>query len=189
MSTTIKWGIIVISVLAMALAAAAVQRTGSGSKRSSTTTHAKKSGVDPALAAAAKPFVTTGCDPLLWDHVYHLQRLQLVENCISVTGTIHHVKKEADGDDHIQLKLDSEFTGLLNDRNKTAQAGSLVVEPVCQGTVTQADAQAACRDFHSTVEVPKQGTHVRVLGSYVFDSEANHGWMEIHPVTSIEVIQ
>ncbi len=188
MSVKIKWGTIIILVLATALAAAGVQRTGSASKRGSTATHTKKAGMDPALAAAAKPFVATGCDPLLWDHVYHLQRLQVVEKCISVTGTIHHVKKEADGDDHIQLTLDSQFAGLLNDRNKTAQANSLVVEPVCQGTVTQADAQAACRDFHSTVEVPKQGSHVRVFGSYVFDSEANHGWMEIHPVTIIEVI-
>jgi hypothetical protein len=189
MSGKSKWGTIFILVLVTALAAAGAQRTGSASRRSSKGTHTKKSGIDPALAAAAKPLVATGCDPLSWEHVYHLQRLQVVEKCISVTGTIHHVKKEADGDDHIQLTLDSEFAGLLNDRNKTAQANSLVVEPVCQGTVTQADAQAACRDFHSTVQVPTQGTHVRVLGSYVFDSEANHGWMEIHPVTTIEAIQ
>src|SRR5260370_29940116 len=103
MSAKIKAGTTVILVLATALAAAGAQRTGSASKRSSTATHTKKSGIDPALAAAAKPFVATGCDPLLWKHVYNLQRLHMVENCISVTGTIHHVKKEADGDDHIQL--------------------------------------------------------------------------------------
>jgi hypothetical protein len=111
MSAKIKWGTTVILVLATALAAEGVQRTGSTSKRSSTGTHTKKAGMDPALAAAAKPFVATGCDPLLWEHVYHLQRLQLVEKCISVIGTIHHVKKEADGDDHIQLTLDSQFAG------------------------------------------------------------------------------
>src|SRR5712692_641359 len=139
MSVKIKWGTIFILVLVTALAAAGGQRTGSASKRSSAT-HTKKSGVDPALAAAAKPFVATGCDPLLWKHVYHLQRLQVVETCIAVTGTIHHVKKEADGDDHIQLTLDPQSAGLLNGRNKTAQANSLIVEPVCQGAVTQPDA-------------------------------------------------
>src|SRR2546425_891387 len=127
MSAKIKAGTTVILVLATAIGAAGVQRTRSTSKRSSTATHTKKSGIDPALAAAAKPFVATGCDPLLWEHVYHLQRLQVVEKCISVTGTIHHVKKEADGDDHIQLTLNSQFGGLLNARNKTAQANSLVV--------------------------------------------------------------
>jgi hypothetical protein len=32
------------------------------------------------------------------------------------------------------------------------------------------------------------GKHVRVKGTYVWDSEPGHGWMEIHPVTNIEVI-
>jgi hypothetical protein len=140
------------------------------------------------LAAAAKQFVATGCDDSLWQHVYHPQRLQVVEKCIAVTGTVHHVKKEADGDDHIQLQLDTQFASLLNDRNKTAQADCLILEPICENPVTQADAITACRDFHSSVEVPSKGTHVRVLGSYVLDTEKpGHGWMEIHPVTSIEV--
>jgi len=153
--------------------------TGRGSHATTTAS------VPASLKAAAKAFVAQGCDDSVWEHVYHPQRLKVVEKCIAVTGTIHHVKREADGDDHIQLKLDSEFSGLLNDKNSGVQAGCLVVEPVCQGPVTQADAQAACRDFHSAVEIFPKGKHVRVLGSYVLDSEANHGWMEIHPVTEI----
>jgi len=32
--------------------------------------------------------------------------------------------------------------------------------------------------------------HVKVLGSFILDTEKpGHGWMEIHPVTSIEVVQ
>jgi hypothetical protein len=117
--------------------------------------------------------------------VYFKARLHIVEGCIAVTGTIRHIKREADGDDHIQLAVDPEFSKLLNERNKTAQADSLILEPICQGSVTQEDAEAACRDFHSPVEVPKAGSKVRVVGSYVFDSQ--QGWMEIHPVSSIEV--
>lgn len=162
-----------------------------GSAQAPKTSHSAKSkatqpsGVPAALRAAAKNFAADGCDASLWQHVYHSQRLKVVEKCIAVTGTIHHVKREADGDDHIQLKLDPEFPGLLNDRNAQVQAGCLIVEPVCQGPVTQADAQPACRDFHSAVEVFPKGKHVRILGSYVLDSEADHGWMEIHPVTAI----
>ena len=32
---------------------------------------------------------------------------------------------------------------------------------------------------------PPDGQHVKILGSFVLDTEANHGWTEIHPVTSI----
>ena len=88
-------------------------------------------------------------------------------------------------DGNIQLQLDPEFAKLLNDKNAQVQAGCLIVGAVCQGPVTQADAQAACRDFHSAVEVFPKGRHVLVLGSYVADSEADDGWMEIHPLTGI----
>jgi len=162
--------------------------TGAGQGPSSKSKHGKPK-IDPALAAAAKPLATTGCDDSLSQHVYNPQRLQVVEKCIAVTGTIHHVKKEPDGDEHIQLTLDSGFSGLLNDKNNSAQATCLVVEPICQNAVTQTDAMAICRDFHSDVDIPKKGAHVRVLGAYVWDTESGHGWMEIHPVTTIEVIE
>ena len=143
-----------------------------------------------AFKAAAKKFEADGCDEELWHHVYHPKRLVVVDKCIAVAGTIRHEKKEADGDDHVQLTVDTEYADLLNDRNKTAQNDSLILEPICQNAVTQSDAIAACRDFHSDVTVPQKGVHVRVTGSYVFDSETpGHGWMEIHPVTSIESTQ
>ena len=144
--------------------------------------------VSAQISTAAHSAVASGCDTQLWTHVYHKARLHVVEQCIAVTGTIRHVKREADGDDHIQLTLDPEFVALLNDRNKSAQADSLVIEPVCQNQVTQADALASCRDFHSPITVPANGDKVRVVGSFVLDAEPNHGWMEIHPVSNIELL-
>jgi hypothetical protein len=173
--------------LLLALFTFALTGASQGSKSKGSASSKPK--IDPALAAAAKPFVSSGCDATLWQHVYHPQRLTVVENCISVAGVIHHAKKEPDGDEHIQLQLDADFPGLLNDKNNTVQASCLVIEPICQNVVTQADAMASCRDFHSDVDMPKKGAHVRVLGSYVWDTEAGHGWMEIHPVTKIDVIQ
>jgi hypothetical protein len=142
-------------------------------------------GVTEEMSTAAKAAAASGCNAELWDHVYRKARLHIIEGCISVTGTIRHIKREADGDDHIQLAVDPEFSKLLNERNKTAQGDTLILELICQGPVTQEDAEAACHDFHSTVDVPKAGTKVRVVGSYVLDSQ--QGWMEIHPVSSIEV--
>jgi hypothetical protein len=142
-------------------------------------------GVTEEISTAAKAAAASGCNAELWDHVYHKTRLHIVEGCIAVTGTIRHIKRESDGDDHIQLAVDPEFSKLLNERNRTAQGNTLILEPICQGPVTQQDAEAACHDFHSAVEVPKAGAKVRVVGSYVLDSL--QGWMEIHPVSSIEV--
>jgi|SRR5712692_6461017 len=141
--------------------------------------------VSPEIKAAAHAAVATGCDNSLWQHVYHPARLQVVETCIEVTGTIHHLKGEADGDDHIQVKLDPPFDKLLNARNISIQASCLVVEPVCERAVIQADAVTACKDFHSPVRLPSGNEHVKILGSFVLDTEGNHGWTEIHPVTSI----
>ena len=150
-----------------------------------TTTSTISTTIPAAMKTAAQSAAAQGCDTNLLNHIYKPTRLKMIAPCIEVAGTIHHTKPEADGDDHIQLRVDPQFADLLNDRNKTAQADSLIIEPVCQGTVTQPDALLACRDFHSSVEVPARGTKVRVLGRFVLDTEPGHGWTEIHPVTSI----
>jgi hypothetical protein len=116
---------------------------------------------------------STECDDSLWDHVYNPQRLIVKEQCVAITGTIvdatnkkeaDGVRHEADGDTHGWLSLDPQFKTMLN-------------------------AKAACPStFHNPVEIPPVGSHVRVIGTYVQDT--NHAqWMEIHPVTSITVIQ
>ncbi len=140
---------------------------------------------------------STGCDETLWTHVYNPQRLIVKQKCITVTGTIvdatsgtqaDGVRHEADGDTHGWLKLDSEFENLLNAGNTSAEGGNLVFEIVCKFPVTQADAKPACQAYQAAVEIPPPGSHVRVVGTYVQDT--NHAkWMEIHPVTSITVIQ
>ena len=140
---------------------------------------------------------TAQCDDSLWDHVYNPQRLIVKQQCIAVTGTTvdatngknaDGVRHEADGDTHGWLKLDPAFTNLLNAGNLSDENGNMVFEIVCKYRVTQADAKAACPlTFHNQVQLPPVGSHVRVVGTYVQDT--NHAkWKEIHPVTSITVI-
>jgi hypothetical protein len=137
------------------------------------------------LPANAAPVRCRGIR-FLWQHVYHPDRLEVKKMCTGVTGTIVKKLGEDDGDLHIRLKLDSGFEDLLNDGNRQNQGGNLVVEPICDHTVTQEDAKAACSDFQSRIPHFKNGTHVTVVGSYVLDHE--HGWMEIHPVVRITEI-
>ena len=136
-----------------------------------------------------KPPVRTNlnCDSSLWGHVYHKYRLDVIEECKIVTGTIIRIKPEEDGDLHIQLRLDAGQDNLLNDKNYSVQHGNLTREPICVDRVSQSDAIGPCSDYINSVKIPKVGEHVKVTGSYVNDKE--HGWNEIHPVTAIEVIE
>jgi hypothetical protein len=127
------------------------------------------------------------CDESLWKHVYNPSRLQIVDNCITITGTIDSIRAEKDGDLHIRLAVDSQYSHLINQANKDNQFGDLVLEPICVRKVTQASAIAACQNFGQGIEIPIVGTHVKVTGSYVLDHEHND-WAEIHPITSIKEI-
>ncbi len=74
---------------------------------------------------------TTRCDQSLWEYVYNSGRLQVLDPCISVTGIVEEIRKEADGDVHILFRLDQQFESLLNEKNIARQYGDLVLEPIC----------------------------------------------------------
>ena len=125
------------------------------------------------------------CDSSLWTHVYHSYRLQVNTQCMSASGTVFSLIYEADGDIHIRLTVDSPFLYMLNASNYSGELGKLVCEPLCATTCTQTDAIASCAGFTNTVFIPAVGEHVVVTGSYVTDND--HGWNELHPVTSIVI--
>ena len=123
------------------------------------------------------------CDATLWRHVYHAYRLHVISPCKTVTGTVETVRREPDGDLHIGLQAGKD---LVNAANVRYQHGLLVIEAICEGAVTQADAVAMCRGFTPVVKAPRPGQMIAVTGSYVLD--ADHGWLEIHPVTVLAVV-
>jgi hypothetical protein len=126
------------------------------------------------------------CDPSLWRAIYHPSRLHVIDACKTVTGTVESVRYEPDGDVHVLVKLPARLSSLLNSGNYADQHGDLLVEIICVGTVSQADAESACSGYTNQVTVPSSGERVRITGTYVLD--ADHGWMEIHPVTSLAVL-
>jgi hypothetical protein len=141
--------------------------------------------------AACGPTPVAGCNPIPpalkcvhagqpGDHTYHPDRLRFIR-CATVTGVIVAVRSEADGDNHVLMRLDRPFSNMINPVNVTRQKGALVLEPECQHAVTQADAKSACpKNLPPVVFVI--GARYSVTGAYVTDLD--HGWNEIHPLTS-----
>jgi hypothetical protein len=178
-------------VLAAALAVAGCSGTGrpvsqpAASSSSSASTAAAAPPGSPAhhhrrhaVAAAHR----TACGTRLWAHIYHPDRLRLIQRCKTVHGTVKELAWEPDGDLHIRLAT---RPALVNAANDQYEHGDLVLEEICQGSVTQADAVAACQGVPHDLTVPSVGDMVAVTGSYVLDQV--HGWMEIHPVTSLTI--
>lgn len=129
------------------------------------------------------PIPSTGeCDSTLWDHIYHPSRLQVLESCKTITGTVEVMRTEADGDFHILFKLDPAYSDLINQVNIDKQHGDLIIEPICENNVTQADAVSSCQGFSQNFQI-QVGDHLQVTGAYVTDLQ--HGWREIHPISSI----
>lgn len=125
-------------------------------------------------------------------NVYHPQRLEVINGCITVSGTVDDVRHESDSDFHIGVRLDQPFANLVNNVNAIDQFGDLVVEivpadePSC--TVGQPPRPTAgTYDYGicsgADLAAPAVGAHVAITGPYVFDHA--HGWMEIHPAWAI----
>lgn len=129
--------------------------------------------------------VPTCTDPAsISSHVYNPSRLQIVKQCVTASGTVDRVIEENDGDIHLRLGLDQAYTNLTNTANDQYQYGDLVVEIICVGTITQADAVSACQDYTNSIPIPDVGQHVTVSGPYVLDTE-HYNWAEIHPVYAL----
>jgi hypothetical protein len=132
------------------------------------------------------------CDVSLWAHVYHGRfpsaedRLQVINPCLTVSGIIVNARQEKDGDWHVRVDLDAEYGFLLNQANLEKQYGYLVLEPICSNPVSQSDtlAEGVCDGFSQAIFTTDLiGKRVAATGAYVIDRQ--HGWMELHPVTSI----
>jgi hypothetical protein len=139
------------------------------------------------VSPAVPPPATVQCDPLLWNHVHDVNRLQVRATCITVTGVVTDLHPNDDGDYDIRLAVDPAYSNLLNSGNISNLNGHLQTEAICQAPVqpTVTDAVRACTRFTGTVPIPAVGAHVQVTGTYVLDKE--HGWMEVHPITLLTV--
>ena len=116
-------------------------------------------------------------------YVYKPSRLKVLAPCIRAEGKIAAIRTEADGDEHILLALDPAFANLVNAANSGVERGDLVVEPVCELRVSQADAIAICATDKDPLSLHglSVGAHVWMTGRYVNDMD-HGGWAELHPL-------
>jgi hypothetical protein len=122
----------------------------------------------------------------IWSHVYNPYRLTVISSCITASGYVDNVLKEADGDYHVRLALDSQYSNLTNNANDQYQYGDLVVEIICALPINQSDAVAACQNYTNSITIPSVNDHVTVTGPYVLDAE-HSDWAEIHPAYTLTV--
>lgn len=108
----------------------------------------------------------SGCsDPdSISSHVYNPDRLTVVQSCITVSGIVENVFEEADGDYHLRLFLDDQYSNLTNSANDQYQYGDLVVEVVCALPIQQQDAVSACQGYTNNITIPNVNDHVTVTG-------------------------
>ncbi len=129
-------------------------------------------------------FIAPSCDQSLWNHVYNPKRLEIVKQCLTVSGTVTESTPDPDGDQHFLVKLDPGQDQLLKKKNRTKKNGTLVAEIVCANHTKQKKAKAACAGYTNHIALPAVGAHLKVTGSYVIDT--HNGWAEIHPVSQLQ---
>jgi hypothetical protein len=134
--------------------------------------------------------------------VYLPGRLKLVDRCRTVSGTVDCLKAEPDGDVHIRLRLDPQYTRLLLPANDLQtcvnQPGPhLVVEIIPQHPEGIFRTNSADAGGFITPATPNPGDHIAVTGPYVVDTNILHrilyqgrpaeNWAEIHPAWALKV--
>ena len=119
--------------------------------------------------------------------MYSPSRLKVVGTCQTVTGSITDQHTNEDGDIDVRIAVDRQYASLLNAGNMSGLNGHLQTEAICQTAIHTAEAAAACGRFRGSIAIPRDGTRVQVTGTYVLDTY--HGWMEIHPISDLRVIQ
>jgi len=119
-------------------------------------------------------------------HVYNPYRLNVIKSCITASGVVENVFEEADGNYHVRLALDSQYSNLTNSANEQYQYGDLVVEIICALPITQSDAVSACQNYANNITIPSVNDQITVTGPYVLDTDHSN-WAEIHPVYGLTI--
>ncbi len=113
----------------------------------------------------------------------------MFDRCKHAQGMVVDVAHEDDGDYHVWFRVDPGYEYLLNGQNHFQAQPAMLAEitPDCPASTNPQDAQSAARCPKSNLTIPKLGDRIAIDGPWVLDT--NHGWREIHPVDSIQLLR
>lgn len=144
---------------------------------------------EPISPAAAK------CDSSLWKFIANPPgRFKILNQCVSVTGTVLSVQYEPDGDIDFPLLLDAPYKNMVNKANfNPLMGGGIWSEMICQHpeqtSAIEAFKRGECNGFNGPIfKVPQAGQRFQITGTYLLDIREG-GHAEIHPVSSIKLIK
>jgi hypothetical protein len=100
-----------------------------------------------------------------WKYMSASDRLDLLKTNVQRTGTVKKVYSETDGDLHVWIQTGD---------------STWLAEIICY------KATGKCAGYTNTIQRPKVGQHIRILGDLVWDGK--HHWNEIHPVKKITTL-
>ena len=138
--------------------------------------------LNPFSAAPAKPHrVHSGqCKPgAPLAGVYLPSRLHVKKRCVTVTGTVDCLRREPDGDIHIELRVNRVYRRLLTPANAFQRCPHergphLVVEIIPQAAQLPFPDNSASLAGFVTPSAPPVGARIKVTGPYVLDTNALH---------------
>lgn len=145
--------------------------------------------------AAPTPVAALTCAEPWRQRVRRPERFTEVAPCVTFQGVVRAVKRESDGDLHIQVLVDASAEQYINARNTAAQHDALVleIEPWEHGAHTRA-ADPTHVDQHPPAPYcpafcsPVAGDRPRVSTAITTDNEPDHGWNEAHSPSEIQII-
>lgn len=117
-------------------------------------------------------------------YVYRPQRLQVLQPCLRVTGTVtdKYSTPGTDGDMDLLLQLDAPYQALLVPANQNLR-GDLLLEAICQDLPPLIEALRVCASDPDPFvgPFPNAGDRIWVEGRYVLDM-GHSAWAELHPI-------
>jgi hypothetical protein len=152
-----------------------------------------------AMAISNKTINSTissnGCNSSLWNFIANPpERFKIINQCVTVTGTVLSINPQPDGDTDFPLALDPRYKNMVIKANfNPVMQGGIWSEMICQHPETSPEVQpfkrGECKGFIGPLfNAPQVGQHIRVTGTYLLDLR-EQGHAEIHPVSSIELIK
>jgi hypothetical protein len=152
-----------------------------------------------AIATSNKTINSTissnGCNSSLWNFIANPPgRFNIINQCVTVTGTVLSINPQPDGDTDFPLALGPPYKNMVTNANfNSVMKGGIWSEMICQRPETSPEVQpfkrGECNGFNGPLfNVPQVGQHIRVTGTYLLDLR-EQGRAEIHPVSSIELIK